>query len=303
MAVITTGNHPKALWPGVHAWYGISYKKFPLEWPEIFSVKDASTKAYEEDVEGTSFGLPQQKPQGEAISYDDHTQGATTRYTHVTWGLGYIVTEEEEEDNQYEKFARSRAESLAFSMRTGAEVVHADILNFGFTSAVGADGKELLATDHPTVGGGTQQNELTIAADFSEAALEDLTIIIGQAKNSRGLQIALRPQKLIVPVALQYEATRVVKSELRSGTAENDINAMRAMGILPGGIVVNHYLSDADAWFVTTDAPNGLTHFTRRAMAFVKDSDFDTANKKHKATERYSAGWSDWRGCYGSPGA
>jgi len=303
MAVITTGNHPKALWPGVHAWYGISYNKHPLEWTEIFDIKDASNKAYEEDVEGTGFGLAQIKPQGESISYDGHTQGATSRYTHVVYGLGYIVTEEEEEDNQYEKLARSRAEALAFSMRTTKEIVHADILNNGFTSAVGADGKELFATDHPTVGGGTQQNELTTAADFSEASLEDLLILIGQAKNSRGLQIGLMGQKLIVPVNLMFEATRVLKSELRSGTAENDINAVRSMGLLPGGVVVNHYLTDTDAWFVTTNAPNGMTHFKRRAMAFQKDSDFDTSNKKHKATERYSAGWSDWRGCFGSPGA
>lgn len=303
MAVITTGNHPKALWPGIHAWWGLSYAKFPLEWSMIFDEKEASTKAYEEDVEGTGFGLAPVKSEGAAVTYDSHTQGATTRYTHVVYGLGYIITEEEEDDNQYEKLARSRTESLAFSMRTTKEIVHANVLNRAFTSAyAGGDGKELCATDHPTIDG-TQANELATAADFSEASLEDMLILIGQAKNTRGHNIALVGRKLIIPVNLQFEATRVVKSELRSGSAENDVNAVRQMGLLPDGIAVNHYLTDTDAWFVKTDAPNGMTHFKRKALAFQKDSDFDTANKKHKATERYSAGWTDFRGMFGSPGA
>lgn len=303
MAVITTGNHPKALWPGIHAWWGLSYNKHPLEWSTIFDMKESSDKAYEEDVEGTGFGLAPAKPEAAGVSYDSHTQGATTRYTHVVYGLGFIVSEEEEDDNQYEKLARSRTESLAFSMRTTKEIVHANVLERAFTSAyAGGDGKELCATDHPVIAG-TQANELETAADFSEASLEDMLILIGQAKNTRGHPIALVGQKLIIPVNLQFEATRVVKSDLRSGTADNDANAVKSMGLLPGGIAVNHYLTDPDAWFVKTNAPNGMTHFKRKALAFARDSDFDTANKKHKATERYSAGWTDWRGLYGTPGA
>lgn len=301
--VITTGNHPKALWPGVHACYGLSYNKHPLEWTEIFDIRDPSDRAYEEDVEGTGFGLANIKPEGEAITYDSHTQGATTRYTHVVYGLGYIVTEEEEEDGQYEKLARSRAESLAFSMRTTKEIVHANVLNRAFTAGyAGGDGKELCATDHPTLDG-TQANELGTAADLSEASLEDMLIIIGQAKNTNGHQIGLTAQKLIIPVSLMFDAQRILKSELQSGTANNDINAIRSKGLLPGGYTVNHYLTDADAWFVKTNAPHGMTHFKRRPMKFQKDSDFDTSNKKHKSTERYSAGWSDWRSMYGTPGA
>ncbi len=303
MAVITTGNHPKALWPGIHAWWGLSYNKHPLEWSAIFDTKDSSSKAYEEDVEGTGFGLAPVKPEGSAISYDSHTQGATTRYTHVVYGLGFIVTEEEEDDNQYEKLAKSRTESLAFSMRTTKEIVHANVLNRAFSSSyVGGDGKELLATDHPSIAG-DWSNELAVAADFSEASLEDLMVQIAQAKNTRGHPIGLMGRKLIIPPALMFEAERVLKSTLRSGTAENDINAVKSMGLLPDGVAVNHYLTDTDAWFVKTNAPNGMTHFTRKALAFVKDSDFDTANKKHKATERYSAGWTDPRAMYGSPGS
>lgn len=301
MAVITTGAHPKALWPGVHAWFGIAYNKHPMEWDQIFDVKD-STKNYEEDVEATGFGLAPIVPQGEALSYDSHAQGYTKRYTPVKYGLGYIVTEEEEDDNQYEKLAKGRAEALAFSMRTTKEIVHANILDRATDSNyVGGDGVELLATTHPSLAG-TWSNELSAAADFSEAALEDLLILIGQAKNARGLQIGLRPMKLIVPVNLQFEAQRVLKSELRVGTGDNDINAIKSMGLLPGGYMVNHYVTDTDQWFVKTDAPNGLTHFRRKALAFAKDSDFDTANKKHKATERYIAGWTDPRAIYGSPG-
>lgn len=301
MAVITTGAHPKALWPGVHAWFGLAYNKHPMEWDQIFDVKD-STKNYEEDVEATGFGLAPIVPQGEALSYDSHAQGYTKRYTPVKYGLGYIVTEEEEDDNQYEKLAKGRAEALAFSMRTSKEIVHANILDRATDSNyVGGDGVELLATTHPSLAG-NWSNELSAAADFSEAALEDLLILIGQAKNARGLQIGLRPMKLIVPVNLQFEAQRVLKSELRVGTADNDINAIKSMGLLPGGYMVNHYVTDTDQWFVKTDAPNGLTHFRRKALAFQKDSDFDTSNKKHKATERYAAGWTDPRAIFGSPG-
>jgi hypothetical protein len=302
MAVITSGNHPKALWPGINAWFGLSYNKHPLEWTDIFEEK-SSDKSYEEQVEATGFGLAPVKPEGSAVSYDSHAQGPTTRYTNVTYALGFIVTEEEEDDNLYAELAKSRAESLAFSHRTTKEIVHANVLNRAFNSSyLGGDGLEMCSTAHVTLDG-TQSNELATAADFSEASLEDLLIQISQAKNTRGLQIALVGQKLIVPPALMFEAQRVLKSELRVDTANNDVNAVKSMGLLPGGFAVNHYLTDSDAWFVLTNAPRGLQSFKRKALAFVKDSDFDTSNKKHKAAERYSVGWTDWRGIYGTPGA
>lgn len=300
MSVITSGNHPKLLWPGVAKVWGASYNKHPMEWTAIFDEK-TSDKSYEEDVEATGFGLAPVKAEGAAISYDSHTQGAVTRYTNVTYGLGFIVTEEEMEDNQYKDKAFSRAEMLAFSMRTTKEIVHANVLNRAFTAAyAGGDGQELISNAHPVLGG-TQSNYLATPADFSEAALEDVLIMINTAKNSRGLQIAIKGQKLIVPPQEAFNAERVLKSALRSGTADNDLNAVK--GVLPGGYTVNHYLTDADAWFVKTDAPRGMVHFKRRAIAFAKDGDFDTSNAKHKATERYSCGWTDWRGMYGSEGA
>lgn len=299
---ISTGNHPKALWPGVNAWFGREYKKHDLLAPKMFDMK-RSSKAYEEDVRVTGFGLAQAKAEGTSISYQDESQADTTRYTHTTYGLGYIVTEEELEDNLYEVVSKRRAGALAFSMRTTKEIVAANVLNRGFTAAyAGGDGKELFATDHPSLVG-NQSNELAVAADFSEASLEDLIIQIRKAKNYRGLNIAITPQMLIVPPDLEFEAQRVLKSTLRVGTADNDINAVRSLGMLPKGFLCNPYLSDADAWFIKTDVPNGLTGFERRAMMFARDNDFGTGNALAKATERYSFGWSDWLGAFGSPGA
>jgi hypothetical protein len=301
MAVITTGAHPKALWPGVYAWWGTEYKKIPTQWSQVFDKKD-SDLAYEEMVEATGFGLAPIKSEGGAISYDTHQQGPTTRFTHVTYGLGYIVTREEMEDNKYDKLSRSRASALAFSMAQSKEVVHANIFNRAFTSTyAGGDGKELVATDHPTVSG-TQSNELSPAADLSEAALETMLIQIGNAKNTRGLKIALKAQKLIVPIELEFEATRILNSTLRAGTANNDINAMRSMGMLPGGVFAWNYLTQGDDFFIKTNCPSGLVSFEKRAIEFKKDNDFDTENAKAKSTERYIPGWADWRSVYGSTG-
>jgi len=300
--VITTGNHPKALWPGMHAFFGRTYKEKPVQWREIFDV-ETSSKNYEEDTLVTGFGLAPEKAQGQSVSYDSETQGWTKRYTHVVYGLGYIVTREEMEDNLYEVVSKRRIKGLAFSHRQSEEVVHANILNRAFNSSyTGGDAKELCATDHATLNG-NQSNELATAADFSEASLEDMLIQIRQAKNDRGLRIALVPRKLIVPNSLMFEAERVLKSSLRSGTANNDINAVRAMGLLPEGYVVNDYLTDTDAWFIKTDCPNGMTHFERRALEFGQDNDFDTENAKAKATRRYAAGWTDWRSIFGTAGA
>ena len=298
---ITTGSHPKSLWPGVKAFFGKTYKEKPMVCDQVFS-KMTSDKAYEEVVEETGFGLAPQKAEGASVSYDTDAQGYTTRFTNVTYGLGAIITREAIEDNQYESVASRKAAKLARSMRQTKENVHANVLNRAFTAAyAGGDGKELLATDHPSLVG-NQSNELGVSADLSEASLEDLLILIRQATDSRGLRIQLEGQKLIVPPALSFEATRIVSSVNQSGTANNDINAMRALGLLPGGVVIWDYLSDTDAFFVTTDAPEGLLSFQRRALALSQDNDFDTENARMKATERYSVGWGDWRGVYGSPG-
>jgi hypothetical protein len=298
--VITTGNHPKSKWPGMHAFWGREYAHHTPQWSECFKI-ETSTKNYEEDTEVTGFGLAPIKAEGQAIQYDSETQGPTKRYTHVVYGLGYIVTREELEDDQYEAVSKRRIQALAFSMNQTKENVHANIFNRAFNSSyTGGDGKELLATDHPTVNG-TQSNELATAADLSEASLEDLCIQIKNAQNSRGHRISLIPQKLIIPTALGFEARRIVESTLQNDTANNAKNIVG--GMFKGGVVENNYFEDTDAWFVSTNAPRGLTHFKRRSIEFKRDSEFDTENAKAKSTERYSAGWTDWRTMYGSPGA
>jgi hypothetical protein len=302
MSVITTGNHPKALWPGVRKFVMGEYSEHPMECTQIFDMK-SSTMAYEEDVETTGFGLAAVKGEGAATTYDSHTQGFTKRYTHVAYSLGYIVTREELDDNQYKSKSFKRGKQLAFSFRTTKEIVAANVLNRAFNSAyTGGDGKELLATDHPTLGG-TFSNELAVAADLSEASLEDLLVQIMNATNSRGLQIAVRGQKLIVPPALSFDVERIMKSSLQNDTDKNAINAIKSMGLLPGGYTVNHYLTDADAWFIKTDVPDGMLGFGRTAFEFTQDNDFDTNNAKAKGYERYSFGWTDPRGLYGSAGA
>mgnify|MGYP006315354251 FL=1 len=299
---ITTGSHPKALWPGVKAFFGKTYAEKPLIADMVF---DASTsdKAYEEYVEETGFGLAPVKPEGGSVSYDTDAQGYIARLMNVTYALGAKVTMEAIDDNQYEDVAKKKAKKLARSMRQTKENVHANILNRGFNSAfVGGDGKELLATDHPTLDG-TQANEPAVAADLSEASLEDMLILIRGMKDSRGQRIQAKGIKLIIPPQLEFVATRILSSTNQSGTANNDINAVRAMGMLPGGTVTWDYLTDADAWFIKTDVDDGLIKQQRKAMAFTQDNDFDTSNACMKAMERYAAGWADWRGIVGSPGA
>lgn len=301
MSAITSGNHPKLLWPGLNALFG-TYKDLPYQHSEVFDTS-TSDKSYEEDVELTGFGLAPVKSEGGSISYDSHTQGPTTRYTNVTYGLGFIETIEAVEDNKYKDRATKRTKMLARSMRVTKETVMANIVNRAFNNAyTGGDGLELISTAHVTVDG-TQSNELTVAADLSEASLEDLFIQIMNATDSRGLRIRLMPKKLIVPPNLCFEAERIIKSNLQNDTANNAINAIKSKGLLPEGVMVWHYLTDTDAWFIKTDAPDGLKLFNRRALSFAKDSDFDTDNFKHKATERYVGGWTDWRAIYGSEGA
>ena len=303
MSVITTGAHPKALWPGVHAFVMGEYKDHPKEYSEIFDI-ESSKMAYEEDVETTGFGLAGVKAEGSPTSYDSHSQGGISRYTHVAYSLGYVVTREERDDNLYKSRSFRRGKQLAFSFRTTKEIVAANVLNRAFNGAYtgGVDGAQLLTASHATLSG-NQSNTLAVAADLSEASLESMLTQIMEAKNARGLQIALRGKKLIVSPSEVFNAERIMKSSLQNDTDFNAVNAIKSMGLLPGGVCVNHYLTDPDAWFIKTDAPNGMTMIDRTSFEFTQDNDFDTENAKAKGYERYSVGWTDWRGMYGSEGA
>ncbi len=302
MAVITSGNHPKLLWPGIKRIWGTDYTDRPKLWSEFLDQMD-SEKSYEEDVETTGFGLAPVKPEGQAVTYDSHAQGVVTRYTNVAYALGYIVTKEEIADDQYAKVAAARTSSLAFSIRATEETVGANLLNRGFnTNYTFGDGKAFFRTDHPTLDG-TQSNTQSTAADFSEASLEDMLIQIYNAKNTRGQPKAITARKIIIPPNLMFDVQRVLKSTGRPDTPNNDINATRSMGMLPDGVSVNPYLTDTDGWFIKTDAPAGMTRYNRANTEFTKDNDFDTENEKAKAYVRFSVGVTDWRGGYGSPGA
>ena len=303
MSLINTGSFAKALWPGVNKWYGLAYDQFPVEYTSLFDVY-TSDKRYEEDVSVTSFGLANIKEEGSGISYDSQRQGYITRYPHVVYALGFIVTREAFEDDQYAIVGQNRARGLAFSMRQTKEIVAANVYNRAFTSGyTGGDGVILCSASHPNVAGGTWSNTPTTASDLSEASLEQAIIDMGKWTNDRGLRIAVMAQSIVIPVDLEFEANRILKTQYRVGTTNNDINAINALGKFPGGIVLNHYLTDTDAWFIRTNAPDGMKNFVRRAPQFTVDNDFDTENAKFKATERYSFGWTDPRGLYGSPGA
>lgn len=302
MSVISTGNIAKLLWPGLNARWGANYTEFPKEYTDLVDVF-TSDMTYEEDQELTGFGLAPIKPQGQPTVYDTMSQGVTTRYTHIAYSLGFIITREAIDDNQYEKVGMQRTGSLAFSMRQTKENVVANLYNRAFsTSYPIGDAAAMISTAHPTLAG-NQANKMTTDADLSEAALEDLVILIGQAQNSRGLRISLQAKSLIIPVQLQFEAARILKSVQQSGTANNDINALRSMGAFTDGVKVNHYLTDSDAFFIRTNAPEGLKMFQRVAPEFKQDGDFDTDNLKYRSYERYSVGCSDWRSIFGSQGA
>lgn len=301
MATMNTGSFGKALWPGVNKWYGKAYNEFDVEWNKIFDTR-SSRKNFEEDVSISSFGLAMQKGEGAPVSYDAEQQGFVDRYTHVVYALGFIITRELVEDDLYDAVGERKAKGLAYSMRQTKEVVAANILNRAFNSSYTyGDGKSLIASDHPNVAGGTWSNQIAVAADLSEAALEQACIDIGKYTNDRGLRIAVKPKKLIVPIDLDFEANKIMKTEYEVGTNNNTVNLVRSR--FPGGVVLNHYLTDTDAWFILTDVPNGMTHFERRADSFTQDDDFDTDNAKFKATGRYSFGCSDKRSIYASAGA
>lgn len=298
---ISRATHPKALWPGVKAWWGRAYDEHEEQFPMLFDIED-SDKAYEEDVEITGFGLAPIKREGVAHVYDEESQGAVSRYVHIAYGLGYIVTYEEFKDNLYEKVSRTRATALAFSFRQTKENVAANVYNRAFNAAyVGGDGKELLATDHPSVGG-VYSNELATPADLSEASLEDLIIQIDGAVDARGMKIGIKPKSLIVPRQERFNAARILKSTLQNDSANNAINALRVTNSIPGGALVNTYLSSDSAFFVRTNVPNGMKMYVREAIMFDKDNDFHTKNALAAAYERYSVGWTDPRGLYGSAG-
>lgn len=299
--VITRSNHPDALWPGVKSWYGKTYSAFPKEWTAVFE-KMSSDKAYEKVAESTGFGLATVKAEGQSISYDSDMEGVLSTFTHIVYALGYIVTREELEDNLYDYVSKGRSKALSFSMNTTQEIIHANVLNRATSASyVGGDGVALASAAHPTATG--NQSNLLTAADLSETSLEDGLKTVARAKNARGLQIAVRANSLNVSSDDMFNAERILKSQLRSGTANNDINAVRAMGLLPGGVNVNHYYTDYDQWFLKTDVADGLLSMWRREPDLEKDNDFDTENAKAKSTMRFIPGWADWRSIYLSAGA
>lgn len=299
--MINTASFAKALWPGINEWYGREYSEWPVEWQELFD-SEGSSRAYEEDVGTTGFGLAQVKPEGQGLSYDEESQAFVTRYSHVVYALGFVITREIYEDDQYDVVGKRRAEALAFSMRQTKEIVGANVYNRAFNATyAGGDGVSMIDALHPNYSGGTWSNELGTPADLSEAALEQACIDIAKFTNDRGLRISVMPTKLIIPVDTMFIAKRILDSDGRVATADNDLNALKSMGKFRS-VVVNHYLTDTNAWYIRTNVKNGLKHFERRGMEFGIDNDFDTENAKYKATERYSFGWTDPRCIYGSAG-
>lgn len=305
MALFNTGSAPKALLPGVNQWTGLAYDELGMEFKDIFRTVEASERNFEEDVSFYGMGLAVVKPEAENIAYDSMGQGFIKRYRHITYALGFMISREAVEDNQYVELAEKRSRALGFSMRQTKENVAANVLNRAFNSSfTGADGLELCSTAHLLAKGGTFQNELSTAADLSEASLEQMAIDIMDFRDDAGLRIAVMPRKLVIPRSLCFEAERILNSSLRVGTAENDLNALKKKGVLPEGYCVNHYLSDQDAYFVLTNAQDGLKHFQRRGLEVKDDTpDFSSEVMKFKASERYAFGWTDPRGIFGSPGA
>ena len=298
---ISRGQLAKELEPGLNALFGLEYKNYENQHSEIFD-KESSDRAFEEEVMLSGFGTAGVKQEGSAVGYDDAQETFTSRYTHETIALAFSITEEAIEDNLYDSLGSRYTKALARSMATTKQVKAANVLNNGFNSAFkGGDGKELFATDHPTLNG-TVRNELATAADLNETSLEQSLIDIAAMTDERGLKIAAKGVKMIIPSALQFTAERLMKSSQRVGTADNDINAVKSMGMIPQGYVVNNYLTDTDAFFIKTDVPNGMKYFERAALKTAMEGDFDTGNMRYKARERYSFGFSDFRGIFGSPG-
>jgi hypothetical protein len=293
----------KELEPGLNALFGLEYNRYDNEHAEIFT-SESSDRAFEEEVMLTGFASAAIKQEGAGVQFDQASEAYTSRYTHNTIALAFAITEEAIEDNLYDRLASRYTRALARSMSQTKQTIAANILNNGFDSNyTGGDGVQLLANNHPLANGSTFSNILATAADLNETSLEQSLIDIAGFVDERGLKIALQGRKLIIPKELQFTAERVLKSPLRTGTADNDINAMLNMGMIPEGYRVNHFLTDTDAFFIITDAPNGLKNFVRSPIKTAIEGDFDTGNVRFKARERYSFGWSDPRGIFGTPGA
>ena len=293
----------KELLPGLNALFGLEYKRYGEEHKEIYET-ETSERSFEEETKLSGFSAAPVKNEGSAIAYDNAQEAFTARYTHETIALGFSITEEAVEDNLYDSLSARYTKALARAMSYTKQVKAAAVLNNGFSSSyVGGDGVALFSNAHPLVGGGTNSNIPSTPADLNETSLENAVIQIAAWADERGLLIAARPRKLIIPPSLQFVATRLLETKLRVGTADNDINAIENNGSIPEGYAINHFLTDTNAWFLTTDVPNGLKHFVRSPMSTGMDGDFDTGNVRYKARERYSFGWSDPLGMYGSAGA
>jgi hypothetical protein len=292
----------KELLPGLNALFGLEYKRYAEEHKEIYET-ETSERSFEEEVKLSGFAAAPVKNEGAAIAYDNGQEAWTARYTHETIAYGFSITEEAMEDNLYDSLSARYTKALARSMAYTKQVKAAYPLNNGFTSYNSGDGVTLFSTAHPLVSGGYNSNRPATASDLNETSLEAAVIQIAAWTDERGLLIAARPRKLIIPPANMFVATRLLETELRTGTADNDINAIKSNGSIPEGYTVNHFLTDPNAWFLTTDVPNGMKHFVRSPLATSMDGDFDTGNARYKARERYSFGVSDPLGIYGSPGS
>jgi len=293
----------KELLPGLNALFGLEYAKYGEEHKEVFET-ETSDRSFEEETKLSGFSAAPVKSEGGAIAYDNAQEAWTARYNHETIALGFSITEEAIEDNLYDSLSARYTKALARAMAYTKQVKAANVLNNGFDSNfAGGDGVELFSSSHPLVSGGVNSNVPATNADLNETSLEAAVIQIAAWTDERGLLIAAKPRKLIVPPALMFVATRLLETELRVATADNDLNAIKSNGSIPGGYAVNHFLTDPNAWFLTTDVPNGLKHFVRSPMSQSMDGDFDTGNVRYKSRERYSFGWSDPLGIYGSDGA
>jgi hypothetical protein len=295
----------KELLPGLNGLFGLEYARYGEEHKEIY-VTESSERSFEEETKLAGFGAAPVKNEGSAIAYDNAQEAFTARYNHETIALGFAITEEAMEDNLYDSLSARYTKGLARAMAYTKQVKAAAVLNNGFTNSTpyyGGDGVPLFSTAHPLTNGGTNSNRPTTGADLNETSLEAAVIQIAQWVDEKGLLIAAKPKKLIIPTALMFVATRLLETSLRVGTADNDINALKNNGSIPEGYTVNHYLTDVNAWFLTTDVPDGMKHFERVALDTKMDGDFDTGNVRYKARERYSFGWSDPLGMFGSPGS
>ena len=300
---ISRAQLSKELEPGLNALFGMEYARYENQHSEIFTT-ETSDRSFEEEVMLSGFGAAPTKSEGTGVAFDDANEAYTARYNHETVALAFSITEEAVEDNLYDRLSARYTKALARSMAHTKQVKAAAVLNNAFDSTVtGGDGKELCATDHPLTNGSTFANEPSTAADLNETSLEDALIKIAGFVDERGLIVALRGMKLIIPRQLQFVAERIMNSTLRVSTSDNDINALKSMGMLPEGYVVNDFLTDSDAFFIMTDTPRGFLHFERVALSTGMEADFDTGNMRYKARERYSFGFSDPRCVFGSPGA